>query len=340
MQYQIRQNLLDTMNMHIVGKPPLLSEQLDGAPTPPPGCKDALMLRVRLRAATMVVTLGILAGHAAAAPNGKDDDCTATHSFAWCVLSLFGSVQGLQDDTRRSGDATTKVMNGVGVGLGAGQIVGKVSAPPGVNAGAFGALTILSAMAGPPGGRLRAMAFVPIVSGAAESDDETIRTELIRAIGSAAVQTLKGETFEVESEEKNPPLGRKAIDQHIRVTGGDCSAVLCEVRSWWFRSNLPVKRVALPRWMGGGSVAGWSAGGGKYIPTLTVDGHNRPMSDLVTLMENLPGHFFLYVPAGDLEPVPVMLHGAERLRFIGPQRAAIPGIEATAPSAASSTTEE
>jgi hypothetical protein len=231
-------------------------------------------------------------------------------------------------------------MNGVGVGLGAGQIVGKVSAPPGVNAGAFGALTILSAMAGPPGGRLRAMAFVPIVSGAAESDDETIRDELIRAIASAAVRTLKGETFEIESEEKSPPLGRKYIAQHIRVTGGDCSAVVCEVRSWWFRSNLPLKRITLPRWMGGGSVAGWPAGDGKYIPTLTVDGQNRPMSDLLTLMENLPGHFFIYVPAGDLEPAPVMLHGAERLRFISPLHASTPANEAAAPSAASVTTEE
>ena len=50
------------------------------------------MPEVRLRVATVVATLGMFSGLAASAPCEKDDDCTAKSLFAWCVLSLFGSV--------------------------------------------------------------------------------------------------------------------------------------------------------------------------------------------------------------------------------------------------------
>jgi hypothetical protein len=48
-------------------------------------------------------------------------------------------------------------MSGVGVGIGAGQIAGKVSAPPGINAGMFGVLTILSALSRPAADHVQAM---------------------------------------------------------------------------------------------------------------------------------------------------------------------------------------
>lgn len=214
-------------------------------------------------------------------------------------------------------------MNGVGVSIGAGQIAGKVSAPPGINPGLFGTMTILAALSGPDGKSPQAFVFAPIQAESANTEDEGARLGLINVIGSAAVVAFRAESYEIVSEEKSPPLGAKYVLQYLRIKGGECAANQCEVHTRWFASNLRGRMIVLPEWMGGGKAFTFSSTDAKWFaPSLKVGGNDGSLDDFLRLVESLPDYFYFYFPPGKLEAEPIVLQGSRRLRFIAPSRSA------------------
>lgn len=273
--------------------------------------------------------------------DGKDDNCTEDHSFAWCVLDYLNASQGVRDgDTLKgnygvkSPDAIGKSMEVLGVGLGVGQMAGVISTPPGISPMLGGTAFILMALSSPTSHADSNHILVLMPPEIAKDDP---LSAILETFGKAGLLAFDAESYETIVVENKPKFGPINTQRTLSFKGGACVEKKCEIKSALFASGDysgdRFERVkTIPAYFGKGPVVQWAKNNWSYFPRATIDGKLSPQLS-IKLAAHVPGWVYIHFANGAGFPDPFVIGDGKVNWFLKPSKASEPSELSPSPSA-------
>lgn len=245
---------------------------------------------------------------------GGDDNCTADHSRAWCVMDFVDATDGLEDlpadELARLGENLTP------------STFEKASSAALIVDGLLrGSLFSLSSGLT---GRSRKVAsgwggvvFMPKDVGG--DDPEAVYKNLLNE---AAIRAFKGTGIVLEENDgRFPNVTRKAW---FRITGGECETRTClHINRYVDKKPSPIREAMAPGYIdaGKGAIYSFKRMGHAAI-TLMIDGETAPIETFIEFSSALPEWNYFYFPKlGEINH-PFILSAGRMLLFIEPEKAA------------------
>lgn len=232
----------------------------------------------------------------------KTENCTASHSLAYCLLDLAGlsagaievSAADLEKDIApaSAGVATNAPDHAI-------NALFVATAKNGLELGLTGGIAILSLLTQrTPEGSLPQL-FIMLPESKVK-DGNPLRTAE-SALMMAVMATLEIDTAEPREVEKKPTFGSPYIYRDYVLKGGQCGEVGCAAEARFF-TTLPNPVVVVdhpPSWAGNERLYVWSNPAKGVWPMVLRPGEKRSLihnGTIMSLIKKLPGWFYYYIP--------------------------------------------
>lgn len=252
-----------------------------------------------MRKTLLAVFLAAVSGLAMA----KTENCTASHSLAYCLLDLAalsaGAIEVSAADLEKeltpanAGMASTKApdhaINALFV----------ATAKNGLELGLTSGIAILSLLTQRTPEGSQPQLFIMLPESKVQNGNPLRTAE--SALMTAVMATLEIDTAEPREIEKKPTFGSPYIYRDYVLKGGQCGDVGCSAEARFF-TTLPNPVVVIdypPSWAGNERLYVWSNPAKGVWPMVLRPGEKRSLihnGTIMGLMKNLPDWFYYYVP--------------------------------------------
>ena len=248
----------------------------------------------------------------------KTDNCTTSHSLAYCLLDLAGLSAGAVEvsaaDLEKNlapasaGVATSNAPDH------ATNALFVATAKNGLELGLTSGIAILSLLTQKTPEGSQPQLFIMLPESKVQNGNPLRTAE--SALMTAVMATLEIETAEPREVEKKPTFGSPYIYRDYVLKGGQCGDVGCaaEARFFTTRPDPVVVIDRPPSWAGNERLYVWSNPAKGVWPMVLRPGEKRSLihnGTIMGLMRKLPAWFYYYIPG----KTPVIVTG-EKVYFL------------------------